>query len=213
MNENNTVSRRGFLKAAAAVGAGVAVAGSAACIIVPAFAETADDGTVAQYGFLMDTQNCVNCQNCALACRNYNEIPDSEEGRRIVREFDTGAGERVWVSSSCMHCESPSCATVCPAGAISKGEGGVVVVDKSVCIGCKYCYQACPYGVPNYNEHGMDKCDCCLGCGVALGDSPHCVDACRFDALHYGPIDELAAAYEGRAQRIVGSTMPSCYLA
>lgn len=213
MKDMNVVSRRGFLKAAAALGVTAAAAGTATCFIVPAFAETAEDGTVTQYGFLMDTANCVNCGNCALACRNYNEIPDEEEGRRVVREYDTASGDRVYVSSSCMHCENPSCATVCPASAITKGEGGIVVVDKRKCIGCKYCYQACPYGVPHYNAQGMDKCDCCIGCGVPIGQSPHCVDACQFDALHYGPIDELVEQYAGRAERIAGPTLPSCYLA
>lgn len=89
----------------------------------------------------------------------------------------------------------------------------MVTVDKKKCIGCKYCHQACPYGVPHYDEEGMDKCDCCLGSGVKLGDAPHCVDACHYDALHYGPVDELMAAYGDRAKRIAGPTQPSAWLA
>lgn len=210
-----SMTRREALKAVSFCGLTIVAAGGALHVI-PAFGQgeaTQVDAVADQYGFLVDTDNCVNCGNCATACRNYNGTPDGEEGRRKVVEYETGADERIYVSTSCMHCEQPSCMTVCPAHAISKGRGGVVVVDTEQCIGCKYCYQACPYGVPHYNAKGMDKCDCCLGSGVALGDSPHCVDACRFDALHYGPIGELVEQYNGRAKRVAGPTLPSCYLA
>lgn len=107
--------------------------------------------------------------------------------------YTTANGQKVYVSTSCMHCEDPACATVCPARAITKGEGGVVTVDHDRCIGCKYCYQACPFGVPHYTSAGMDKCDLCLEAGVALGEAPNCVQACKFRALHFGTIDDLVA--------------------
>ena len=72
---------------------------------------------------------------------------------------------------------------VCPAGAISKDAHGIVKVNPDVCIGCKYCFQACPYEVPKYNSVSMDKCDCCQGSGVAIGEDPYCVRACKFGAL------------------------------
>lgn len=102
---------------------------------------------------------------------------------------------------------------VCPARAISKVDGGVVDVDGKRCIGCGYCSQACPFGIPNIGRNGMDKCDCCLGNGVMLGDSPHCVDACHFDALHFGPVDALVGNYGARARRVMGFTKPAYYLA
>jgi Fe-S-cluster-containing dehydrogenase component len=35
----------------------------------------------------------------------------------------------------------------CPTGATYKTEDGVVLIDHTYCIGCRYCVQACPYGV------------------------------------------------------------------
>ena len=61
----------------------------------------------------------------------------------------------------------------------------------------------------------MDKCDCCLGAGVAPGDTPYCVQACIFDALKYGPVDELRAEAEARglAPVPVGEACgPNCLL-
>ena len=114
-----------------------------------------------------------------------------------------------------MHCADPNCLRVCPAGAISKGEAGIVSVDPDRCIGCKYCFQACPYGVPKYNGVSMDKCDCCLGSGVAPGDTPHCVSACGFGALTYGAMEELQAEATRRhaeAAPVGEECGPSCLL-
>ena len=101
---------------------------------------------------------------------------------------------------------------VCPAGAISKRPDGIVVVNHNRCIGCKYCYQACPFGVPHYGKQGMDKCDCCLEAGIPAGDTPYCVQACMFGALKYGKLDELMALNHGTAHRVEASTKPACLL-
>ncbi|MEC4273685.1 4Fe-4S dicluster domain-containing protein [Adlercreutzia sp. R25] len=110
-----------------------------------------------------------------------------------------------------MHCESPSCATVCPAAAISKGPGGIVTVDETRCIGCKYCYEACPFEAPRYDEVSMYKCDCCRSAGVQVGDTPYCVRACKTQALRYGQLNDLLELSE-RVQRIEGPTKPSAAL-
>ena len=73
-----------------------------------------------------------------------------------------------------------------------KREDGFVVVDEDVCIGCRYCHMACPYGAPQYNaEKGhMTKCDGCYS-RVAEGKQPICVESCPLRALEFGPIEEL----------------------
>lgn len=218
MIENKNITRRELIKTASTAGICITAASTFSVVIASTsgHAETlgAETGASdsAQYGFLMDTANCVQCGNCALACRNYNGLSDEDPDRREILRYETEDDSRVFVSTSCMHCAKPSCMSVCPAGAISKGEGGVVVVDQSLCIGCKYCYQACPFKVPHYTAQGMDKCDCCLGSGVVLGDSPHCVDACQYQALYYGTAEELQEIAKGKAQRIPGPTEPSCYV-
>ena len=126
--------------------------------------------------------------------------------------------KRKFESLSCMHCENPLCVANCPTGAVSKREeDGVVVVDDTVCIGCKTCEQACPFGVPQYVEvegegFKMDKCDTCLSIGRE-DDQPHCVLTCPVQALHFGPLSEMEAlAAEKGGARMEGETAPSVYV-
>lgn len=149
-----------------------------------------------QYGFYCDTERCIQCWACEIACKQWNGIKAGGIARRKVHEVTDGVFpdvKRTFVSLSCMHCAEPACAAVCPAGAITKrAEDGIVVVDKEKCIGCHYCFFACPFGVPQYDENGMDKCDCCIGNGVTPGDTPHCVATCPTQALHFGTMEDLA---------------------
>ncbi len=97
-----------------------------------------------------------------------------------------------YLSISCNHCEDPACTKVCPSGAMHKRDDGFVVVNEEVCIGCRYCHMACPYGAPQYNaaKGHMTKCDGCYD-RVAEGKKPICVESCPLRALDFGPIDEL----------------------
>lgn len=195
MQENTPISRRTLLQGAAVAGAAALVIGevreeSATAAGIPtSVAEGAD--AKAQYGFLFRIDHCVGCEKCVAACRKYNRLSDETPDRRRVTHFANKRKEDVTVSMSCMHCVEPNCERVCPAGAISKGDCGIVSVDKEKCIGCKYCYEACPYDVPRYTSEGMDKCDCCLTAGLPAGSEPYCVQACIFDALNWGKINEM----------------------
>lgn len=223
MQENLMIGRRELVRGAAIAGATALVgfAGAQASAFANEATEKAAASVAvqkpqsgarpdAQYGFLVRTDRCVDCESCVAACREANHTPEGVKARRKVERYRKANGEEVYISSSCMHCENPACAQVCPAGAISKDEGGIVKVDHDLCIGCKYCYQACPFGVPRYVAGiGMDKCDCCQEAGVALGGTPNCVNACKFRALYYGPIDELQHAFGDRAKAIECSTGPS----
>ena len=213
MLEAKLMSRRTLLQASAALGASALVIGGA---VAPGAMACADGAATeggpgsTQYGFLVDLTKCVNCELCVEACRRENHLSDDTPDRRRISLYVNAKGENVTLSTSCMHCAEPSCLQVCPAGAITKGEAGIVAVDQERCIGCKYCYQACPYEVPRYNSVAMDKCDCCLGAGVPAGGTPHCVRACKFDALRYGPLDDLLASAGGKAVPIAEPNDPSC---
>ena len=213
MREAKLMSRRTLLQASAALGASALVIGGA---VAPGAMASADGAATeggpgsTQYGFLVDLTKCVNCELCVEACRRENHLSDDTPDRRRISLYVNAKGENVTLSTSCMHCAEPSCLQVCPAGAITKGEAGIVAVDQERCIGCKYCYQACPYEVPRYNSVAMDKCDCCLGAGVPAGGTPHCVRACKFDALRYGPLDDLLASAGGKAVPIAEPNDPSC---
>lgn len=177
------LDRRSAVKIAAAASL---LAAGGACIFMVDAAHAEDEGRAeggretgpyaGRVGFLVKPHNCLNCQACVEACRKFNKTPESRPARRHITKYEKD-GEALFVSTSCMHCEEPACASVCPAGAIKKAEDGVVYVDKDRCIGCKYCYQACPFGVPTYSSAAMDKCDCCTLGGTRPGNAPRCAEA------------------------------------
>lgn len=163
-----------------------------------------------QLGFYFNASICIGCKACQTACADKNDLTNGILFRRV---FEYGGGDWVpdsqipdlylasnvhtyAVSTACMHCEQPICVDVCPTGAITKGENGVVLIDKEKCIGCRYCEWACPYGAPQFNEAAgyMTKCDLCNDL-LAKGENPACTDACVMRALEVGELDELRAKY------------------
>lgn len=210
MQQDAIVDRRFVLKGAAVAGVAAVVGG--ACL-EPRNAEAHEASEGVHCGFFVDTRRCVNCGECVEACRLHNHTPADLQARRKVTEYTSRFDVRRYVSTGCMHCADPACMAVCPAGAISKRDNGVVVVDSDRCIGCKYCFEACPFAVPHYGANGMDKCDCCLGAGVPEGEEPHCVQACMFGALNYAPVEEIVSnpKYEGAVQ-VQCETGPSYWL-
>jgi Fe-S-cluster-containing dehydrogenase component len=88
-----------------------------------------------------------------------------------------------------MHCVEPTCALVCPADAIKKGEDGVVrSALKPRCIACSNCVLACPFGIPKVHVEPelMMKCDMCYD-RTSVGLRPMCATVCPSQALSYGP--------------------------
>jgi formate dehydrogenase iron-sulfur subunit len=108
-----------------------------------------------------------------------------------------------WVFSKiqCMHCEHPGCASVCTVGALKKTASGPVVYDADICIGCRYCQYACPFGVPQYDWDAqlglIGKCTFCAD-RLAEGIEPSCVKACPTDALMLGERDKLLTVARNR---------------
>lgn len=93
----------------------------------------------------------------------------------------------------CMHCDSPTCAEVCPADAIKRtGDGVVQSARKPRCIACNNCVIACPFGVPKMNTgmHLMMKCDMCYD-RTSVGKKPMCASVCPSQALFFGTRDEI----------------------
>lgn len=144
-----------------------------------------------------DDERCIKCYACQVACKQWHGFKAGGVSRRNVIEHTSGTFPnvtRTFSSLSCQHCAEPACASVCPAGAISKRpEDGIVVVDSDKCIGCRYCFFACPFGVPSYDDDGMNKCDMCLslGAGEDGRPDPHCVATCPTQALYFGNESEI----------------------
>jgi formate dehydrogenase iron-sulfur subunit len=151
---------------------------------------------------LVDTTKCIGCMACVAACKETNGLPAGEETELSANSFNvvqTRSG--VNVRRFCMHCQDPTCASVCPVGAFKKTAAGPVVYDEDRCMGCRYCMMACPFGVPRYEWSAvLPKVKKCTMCAPrqAKGQIPACVEICPVQATSFGERDEMLAEAEKR---------------
>ncbi len=122
----------------------------------------------------------------------------------FIKDPKTGAKESVPVM--CQHCTYPPCVDVCPTGASMKRADGIVLVDKHLCIGCRYCMMACPYaarsfvsenvtGQRTWMPRGKGTAEACTMCvhRVDKGQLPACVEAVNkagSDAIMFGNLND-----------------------
>ena len=175
---------------------------------------------MARMKFLCDTERCTECNACVTACKNENDVPWGVNRRRVVTINDGSPGERS-LSVACMHCSDAPCAAVCPVDCFYTTKDGVVLHDKDLCIGCGYCFFACPFGAPQFPEDAafgnrgkMDKCTFCAGGPLpdnsaeekrlygsnrlAEGKLPLCAEMCSSKALLAGDANEISEIFRER---------------
>ena len=177
--------------------------------VVAGSPETAPNYTATDHwwGMIIDIDKCIGCGNCVRACKAENDVPH-EPGtfRTWVERYEVdpadmehphvqspnggydgfpgidvpGDGVKVFfVPKLCNHCADSPCVQVCPVGATFESPDGVVLVDKTYCLGCRYCVQACPYGCryidPRTNT--VDKCSLCYH-RITKGLTTACCESC-----------------------------------
>jgi formate dehydrogenase iron-sulfur subunit len=141
----------------------------------------------------------------------------------VVTLKDGEAGEKS-LSVACMHCTDAPCAAVCPVDCFYTTPDGIVLHDKELCIGCGYCFYACPFGAPQFAEQKvfaargkMDKCTFCAGGPpadnsaeeyrqygrnrIAEGKLPLCAEMCATKALLAGDGTIVSDIYRQRVVR------------
>jgi Fe-S-cluster-containing dehydrogenase component len=119
-----------------------------------------------------------------------------------------GAGKAFFVPKMCNHCAHSPCVQVCPVGATFESPDGVVLVDKTYCLGCRYCVQACPYGCrfidPRTNT--VDKCSLCYH-RITKGLTTACCETCPTGARQLGdlkdPYDPIHALLRNNAVQVL----------
>ncbi len=140
--------------------------------------------------FFIDPNRCIGCKACVEACSEC----DTHKGHSMIHlEYVDRAVSPQTVPVVCMHCDTPTCAEVCPADAIKRtGDGVVQTARKPRCIACNNCVLACPFGVPKMNVgyELMMKCDMCYD-RTSVGKNPMCATVCPSRALHFGTWEEI----------------------
>jgi len=205
-------TRRAFLKAGAAAAVVTLAPGvtlystrATAAVTGPATGEK-------RWGMLIDANAPAGVWDIAVeACKTEqgwgggDAETDPQWIRKVtVRNPKTGASATLPVM--CQHCEFPPCVDVCPTGASMKRADGIVLVDKHICIGCRYCMMACPYSCRSFvheDVHGqkphmprgkgtVEACTLCVH-RVDAGRDPACVEAVNkagSDAMLFGDLND-----------------------
>lgn len=213
-----SISRRGFL---GGLGASALAAGST----------DADQHTEFSYfpipdirmGLLHDTTLCVGCRSCEAACKEVNKLPPLERPIGDMSVFDRERrttdteltvvnryhvdGQDIFRKLQCMHCNEPSCASVCLVKALVKSPEGPVLYDPDVCVGCRYCMTTCPYYALAYEYDSVNprvmRCTMCYP-RIIEGKAPGCAEVCPMGAIVFGKRSDLLHLARDRMAKYPG---------
>ncbi len=151
-----------------------------------------------RFAIVLDTQRCIDCKACTVACKAENNVPLGPDNYRNWVETGKLRGTypnlgQSFTPSQCQHCSNAPCEHVCPTRATTTNPDGIVHVDDAKCIGCKYCQTACPYNARYYNEEigAVDKCTFCTQRIYAVpSQSPACVETCPTKVRVFGDLND-----------------------
>lgn len=127
----------------------------------------------------IDPAKCTGCLQCEMAC-SYEHTGVINPSKSRIKVF-TFHEEGRFAPYTCSQCAEAWCMHACPVEAIViNPDTGSKDVLEDVCVGCKVCTIACPFGTVNYNADSgkVIKCDLC-------GGEPACAEACPTDAITY----------------------------
>jgi molybdopterin-containing oxidoreductase family iron-sulfur binding subunit len=168
---------------------------------------------------VIDLKRCIGCYGCQLSCKAEHGTPPGVFFARLLKQEEGHypTVRQLFLPVLCFHCDEPACVEVCPTGASSKAEDGIVDIDPDECVGCRACMMACPYSqryfVDEERHYFPDngatpyerarsarhpsgvvmKCNFCRH-RIAVGKEPACVANCPAVARYFGDLDDPTSA-------------------
>ena len=212
----SNTSRRGFMKIVA--GGSLIAAGAKPCYAFgPRETKPVPEEAI---GILYDSSICIGCRACSAACKERNGIEAdtanvgtlqgskatpgiwdkgldlSDKNYTVIQAHKDGNGGVAFMKKQCMHCIDPACMSACPVSAFTKDtDTGVVKYNKDACIGCRYCFVACPFVVPRFEWDKafpqVRKCELCRTTYTGIECYAACCQSCPTGAALFGPRDKL----------------------
>ncbi|TNE55018.1 MAG: 4Fe-4S dicluster domain-containing protein [Bacteroidetes bacterium] len=170
-----------------------------------------------KFVMVIDLARCKNLRKCHDACEHMHHCGPNKEFLKILKMQDNDLASPYWQPTMCFHCDHPPCVKVCPVDATFKRTDGIVLIDTTRCIGCRFCMVACPYSARTFDWSEPDisddvrqqpyspetsvppkmgtvsKCDFCPDT-VRKGEMPHCVSACPNGVFYFGDENEDAVS-------------------
>ena len=225
MTETTNQYRRKFLTGV--VGAAAAITIAPGVVLRQVEAKPADEAVTdkVRWGMLVITDKLIDGgANVVKVCKSEHgwggeEHSNPEQQTQWVRKVKVT--EKLTKHSfelpvMCQHCETAPCADVCPTGASFKRADGIVLVDKHICIGCRYCMMACPYKARSlvheelhdqkaYSPRGMGTVEACNMCvhRVDNGDKPACAEA-EPEAIIFGDLNDENSEISQKLKEVGG---------
>ena len=151
---------------------------------------------MSKYSIVQNMDRCIGCLSCEVYCKENKRVSEGPRlcqvsmlGRRTVQ----GLPQEAYVYLGCYHCENAACVAACPTRAMKKRESdGIVYVDPELCVGCKACMVACPWGAVQWDPAAEKaiKCDLCKD-RIDQGLKPVCVTVCTTQCLSFKEIDPV----------------------
>ena len=141
---------------------------------------------------------CTACRSCELACAVEHSVSKDLVGAIAempppASRVSVEAGPGFAAPLQCRQCADAPCVAVCPSRALHRGDpDSPVRLDQELCVGCRGCVLACPFGVIRMDKfsHTIIKCDQCAE-RLERGERPACVSACPVQALEFKSLDDV----------------------
>jgi formate dehydrogenase iron-sulfur subunit len=207
------VNRRSFLK--------LSGAGLSGLLLYPSGEALASTPSESDLAILYDASKCIGCRACERACKEHNNLPAIDEPNSelsatawnlIITREGVDPDHHPYFNYQCMHCTDAACVMGCPSEALAIDERGFVSFNQELCIGCGYCTQFCPFGIPHLGEIkvlcGAARAAKCTFCQDKLdadcAGGPSCAEACPTGALVWGTRGTLLAQAKARVSELQG---------
>ncbi len=132
-------------------------------------------------------KDCMGCHACEVACKQEHALG---VGPRLIRVTEKAPD---YFPTYCHHCTKAPCLESCPVDAILKDERGIVLIDNDLCIGCKECVEACPFGAMQFYDDTeiAVKCDLCVE-RLNRNQAPACASVCPTGCIFWGSTRKLS---------------------
>jgi len=162
---------------------------------------------------VIDLARCGAVKNCQKVCNSTHQLHGGQNWIHVYPMKEADNASPFWQPTNCMHCDAPPCVKVCPVDATFKREDGIVLIDNTRCIGCRFCMAACPYSarIFNWNKPEISEAEACkpYSCESSTPQKvgtvgkcdfcpdmsrksklPHCVTACPNGVYFFGDLNE-----------------------
>lgn len=171
---------------------------------------------------LIDLTKCVGCRACQVACKEWNGLEGQTTSNRGTYENPPSLSPETWtkidfIESSgeegvdwtffkqqCLHCTDAACVEVCPTEALRTHPLGFVSFEEDRCIGCGYCAEFCPFGIPQMKITSLlagtavaSKCTFCQD-RLTSGMEAICSKSCPAGAISFGLRNDMVLKGEER---------------